>query len=76
MNWLSFAAIYFVVWFLALFIVLPIGVRREVNPQIGHDLGAPEKAYMWRKAIGAIVISLLITSIIWWSFDFGLISFK
>jgi len=65
MTWVSFVAIYFVTWFLALFVVLPIGVQRTENPEEGHDPGAPVHPHMWWKVIGASLIALLISGIIW-----------
>ena len=34
-----------------LFAVLPWGVRREENPEPGHDPGAPAKTHLWAKVI-------------------------
>ena len=60
----SFVAFYFVIWWLVLLIVLPIGIRSEQQPQIGHDRGAPAKPNLKRKAITVSVVSLII-SIMW-----------
>lgn len=76
MPWVSFLAIFFVAWFLALFIVLPIGVRREETPEPGHDTGAPQRPHMWWKALGATGIALVATAVMWWGFGSGLISFR
>ena len=46
---------------MVLFAVLPWGVRREENPEIGHDPGAPAVSHLKRK----LVITTLITFVLW-----------
>lgn len=60
MNWFSQVAIFVLIWFVVLFAVLPIGVRRQENPEPGHDPGAPVQPMLWRKAMWTTVISLTI----------------
>lgn len=54
--------LYFICWWLAFFIVLPIGVRtaegHEVEPGMADS--APIAPYLWRKALGATVLSAII----------------
>jgi len=76
MSWLSFLAIYFVTWFLSLFIVLPLGVKRSESPEEGNEVGAPEHPYMWRKALGASIIAFVVTGIVWLGVSDGWISFR
>jgi len=57
------AAIFFLIWWVVLFAVLPWGVRRQdeagdVAP--GTDPGAPAVPYLGRKLIWTTVVSLLI----------------
>lgn len=68
MLWTSFIAIYFVIWFISLIAVLPIGVRREENPEEGHDPGAPVRPYMWWKVLSASLIALVMTWVVWLGF--------
>jgi len=63
-------AMYFVIWWIALFAVLPLGTR----PVAGADSqsgwrGVPEKPQMWRKALITTVIAAVI-----WLCIFGLIT--
>jgi predicted secreted protein len=60
MNWFSQVAIFVLIWFVVLFAVLPIGVRRQENPEPGHDPGAPVQPMLWRKAMWTTAISLII----------------
>ena len=51
MDLLSSIALYFVLWWLCLFISLPIGVRAAheegEDVQIGNEPGAPTKPKLW-----------------------------
>ncbi|MDO8533738.1 MAG: DUF1467 family protein [Xanthobacteraceae bacterium] len=56
-------AIYFLIWWLVLFVVLPWGVRRqdereEVVP--GSDPGAPARPLLFKKAVATTLISAAI----------------
>jgi predicted secreted protein len=49
-------AIYIVLWWIALFLVLPIGVRNLAEAgetALGHETGAPARPMLARKAIWA-----------------------
>jgi predicted secreted protein len=60
MGWFSQFAIFLLIWFVVLFAVLPFGVRQQINPEPGHDPGAPAQPMLWRKALWTTVISLII----------------
>jgi predicted secreted protein len=56
-------AIYFICWWLAFFIVLPLGVRTHEEPGLiepGLADSAPIDAHLWKKALAATIISALI----------------
>jgi predicted secreted protein len=71
-------AVYFILWWLVLFAVLPWGVRNtdetgeEAAP--GTMPGAPVKAMMWRKLLATTIVSGIIFAILWWLFDSGILS--
>lgn len=53
-------AIYFVIWWLTLFAVLPFGVRSQHETGVveeGTDPGAPTLPMMWKKLIWTTVVS-------------------
>lgn len=61
-------ALYFIIWWLTLFAVLPIGVRSqeeagEVVP--GSEIGAPAKARMGFKVLLTTAISIPIFLLVW-----------
>ncbi len=66
MKWTSILAIYFIVWFLCLFIVLPFHARRagdDAPAVLGSDPGAPAHVRPWQvigqvSLIAAVVFGL------------------
>ena len=70
MSLTSGLAIYFIIWWLALFAVLPWGVRNareagiEVKP--GHETGAPVKAHLAAKFAATTVIASLVFALVYW----------
>lgn len=74
MNVTGALALYFIIWWLTLFAVLPIGVRSqeeagEVVP--GSEIGAPAKARMGFKVLLTTAISIPVFLLVW--FGGGLI---
>jgi predicted secreted protein len=63
MNWISGIAIYLVVWWLALFLVLPWGVRPVEAQDIakGHAAGAPQQPRLWTK----MAVTSLVAAVLW-----------
>lgn len=51
MSVVSGIVVFLILWWLALFAVLPWGVRPSAQPEPGHDPGAPERPRLWRKAL-------------------------
>jgi predicted secreted protein len=67
-------AIYFVIWWIALFLTLPFGVRsqHEDGESIpGSDPGAPVMTRMGVKLIWTTVISAVIFAAAWLAYDAG-----
>ena len=70
MNLVSAFVVFSVTWFVALYCLLPIGVRSQ--EEAGDDIpegampGAPSKPNLRIKAIGATVISALFTALMWY----------
>ena len=64
MSLITAIAIYFIIWWVVLFAVLPWGVRSQeeaggaVTP--GTDPGAPAAPSVWRKLVWTTVVSTLI----------------
>ncbi len=68
MKFASYLAIYFVIWWIVLFAVLPFGIRNaeeagEAVPQ-GHEAGAPmvhglRKKFLITSLIAAVVLAVV-----------------
>lgn len=64
MSWVSSLAIFFIIWWTALFAVLPLGVRNsaEAGTQVGegHDAGAPVVHGLRWKLVATTILALAI----------------
>lgn len=69
MGWISFAAIYFVVWWLTLFAVLPFGVRTQDDDNavtLGTTASAPGRPHMLRAVLCTTVVASIIVGLFYW----------
>ena len=72
-------AIYFIVWWVVLFAVLPFGVRSQHEDgegAPGTDPGAPVLARMGRKLIWTTIISAVIFAIAMWAYYQGFLNIE
>lgn len=63
MNIMSFILVLTVLWIILVFISLPIGIKIEKNPIVGHADSAPINPYLWRKVCISFIISVVLTMI-------------
>ena len=79
MNIGSAIAIYFIIWWLCLFLVLPFGVRNahEAGETVGegHEAGAPVNPMLWRKVAINTVLSAIVFGLVYGTITRGWISF-
>jgi predicted secreted protein len=70
-------SIYFIVWWLTLFLILPLGSRShaEAGTHVadGGDPGAPVNPNLKRKAITTTWVAAILTAVIWVVVQYGLI---
>lgn len=69
----SIIAIYFVVWWIVLFAVLPWGARsqqEEGEIVLGTDPGAPANPRLVHKAIVTSIVAAVVTFFIWGLFGY------
>ena len=76
MSWIGLAATYAIVWWLALFTMLPFGVRASDAAEPGVEPGAPEEPRMWIKAGATTVIAAVITGAVWALVEYGVIDVR
>ncbi len=72
-------AIYFVLWWVVLFAVLPFGVRSQAEDgegAAGTDPGAPTVARMGRKLLWTTLISAVLFAIGMWAFRAGYLNIE
>ena len=77
MGWVSGFAVYLVIWWVVIFMVLPWGVRpiSAEDVQRGHASSAPIHPHMWLKVAVTTVIAALVWLVFYWLLDTGAISF-
>ena len=78
MGWVTGLAVYIIIWWLVIFMVLPWGVRR-IDPAdlgAGEAPGAPEKPRMVMKVAITTVISGVIFGFVYLVIVSGVISFR
>jgi len=60
-------ALYFVIWWIALFAVLPFWTRpRDATQEEGGWRGTPERPNLGRKVLATTILSALIWVLIWY----------
>lgn len=65
----SAVAIFFIIWWLTFFIVLPFGGRRlqgDAERIKGSDAGAPARTLLWRKALITTVLAAAFFAAVYW----------
>ena len=61
--------IFWVVWWITLFAVLPFGVKTQQEEQDivpGTAESAPHKALIWKKLLATTLVSCLVFALIYW----------
>lgn len=73
MSVLTAIFIYFLIWWVMLFTVLPLGVERHAEEGKGHDAGAPRRPDLRKKLAINTVLSALVLGAVWWMAENGII---
>ena len=77
MTVLSWFAVYFVVWWVCLFAILPIGARNQVDAGeivSGSEPGAPARLKLWPKLLANSVLAGLVLVALYFALSSPLIS--
>ncbi|WP_163269613.1 DUF1467 family protein [Chelativorans alearense] len=79
MTWISLAAVFFIVWWVMLFLSLPVGLRTqddENNVVLGTTSSAPRGPHMLRAVVRAtlltaavVAVFYVVTRVLGYSFD-------
>jgi predicted secreted protein len=80
MSLASGIAIYFIVWWVCLFAVLPFGVRNahETGEAVeqGNEAGAPVNPQLAQKIAATTVLATIVFALIWGQMTYGWIGFE
>jgi predicted secreted protein len=61
MNWFTGIIVYVLVWWVALFAILPLWVAPAEPGDLGHAAGAPKQPLLRRK----VLVTSLVAAVIW-----------
>ena len=76
MSVLTGFVVYFLIWWVVLFAVLPWGIQRQEDPEPGHDPGAPVRTHLWAKIGATSLISAVLWAAAFWLIQSPWISFR
>lgn len=76
MGWALGIAVYLTIWWTALFVVLPWGVKHQFTPDGGLATGAPINPGLKKKFIATTVLSLAIWLVIYALIKIDVIDFS
>ena len=80
MRWFSLIAIYFLFWFIALFAVLPFGMRTSEEAgskaEVGHAESAPHIFRPWPIVLRTSIVAAILTASFYALYRSGLINIK
>tara|TARA_Y100000588_G_scaffold14547_1_gene15583 strand:- start:364 stop:603 length:240 start_codon:yes stop_codon:yes gene_type:complete len=76
MGWVGTGITFIISWWMVFFMVLPWGVRRQDDPELGHEAGAPENPRLWLKVAVTTGIAVVISALAWVAVDLGWISIR
>lgn len=76
MSLVTGIALYFIIWWIVLFAVLPWGVRPPQDPQKGMADSAPDNPRLVAKFLATTLVSVVIFAGIWLVVVYGGISFR
>ena len=64
MTFFNSVVLYLVIWWLSLFIFLPLGITKQKKIKIGIDPGAPQNPMLKKKIVFTSIFSLIIWFVI------------
>jgi predicted secreted protein len=60
MSWVEGIGAYIIIWWVVLFVMLPLGVKPLEEGDVGHAAGAPANPRLWLKAGLATAIAAVL----------------
>ena len=68
--------IYMIIWWIVIFTILPIGVKKSDNVIKGHDEGAPKNPLILKKFLITSIIAFILWVIFFYFIKNQIISFQ
>jgi len=66
MSWFTGLVVYFLIWWVVLFAILPIGTQPNAEPDPDSGFrGIPQRPRLWRK----VLITTLVAAVVWGGAD-------
>lgn len=75
MGFVSGIVVFLMVWWTALFVVLPWGNRKSDAPQVGNVASAPEKPNLLKKFLATTLITCIIWVIVYFLISNNVVNF-
>ena len=76
MTWFGTAVVFAIVWWLVLFMVLPFGAAPPAEVEPGMAPSAPAKPRLAVKMAITTILAALVTALVAWLIDSGLIHLR
>lgn len=76
MGWFTGLAVYIVIWWLVLFMVLPFGIRPAEEDDIGAAVGAPANPNLLLRIAVTTVVAALLWAGFYYSVESGLLNLR
>jgi predicted secreted protein len=76
MSWFVGVAMYVVIWWLAIFAVLPWGVKPAEKGDLGHAAGAPANPRLWFKVGMTSIVAAVLWMIMYAIIRLGLVNLR
>ena len=76
MDWFAATVVFVIVWWLVLFMVLPFGAAPPAEVEPGMAASAPAKPRIAIKLAITTVLAALLTGLVLWLIDSGLIEVR
>jgi predicted secreted protein len=75
MSWIEGIGAYIIIWWVVLFVMLPLGVKPAEEGDLGHATGAPANPRLWFKAGVATAVATVLWLILFALLESNLIQF-
>jgi predicted secreted protein len=75
-NWFIAVAAYVVIWWIAIFAVLPFGARLSDEGDLGRAAGAPANPRLKLKVVVTSLIAAVLWLALYWAVTHGVVNFR